>query len=1056
VCGAEQSVGGPREERKLVSILFVDQVGSTSRADGADPEDVRDRNQLYYQEARGRIEDYDGVVEKYVGDAVMAVYGAPLARVDDAERAVRAALAVLDGVHRLNAEHPGLDLEVRAAVCTGEAVVAIDAAPEQPLATGDVANTAARLQDAAPPGGVVIGEQTYELVRGAFELKDLPPVQAKGKREPVPAWLVVRALDVPLARAVSDTPLVGRDRELQLLRSVWDRAVETARPHLVTILGPPGIGKTRLGRELSEYAGTLGGRAVWGRSLAYEEQWPYRGFGQIVRNVAGIYENDSVDVARTKLAATVADLFPETDVDSGTRNLSVLLGLGLDEPPDEVFHLRFAARTLIERLAERDPLLVVFEDVHWADEPMVELIEYLVTHVRDARVVFLALARPEFLEDGRSWGGGMIGQTTLPIEPLTTAEATAAAATLLADASASTVERIVSVAEGNPLFLEELAASFDEERATDELPTTVLAAIAARIDALPASARSVLFHASVIGQTFWREVLEAMGLDGVAEGLDALDTRGLIVRHQTSQVGGDAEYAFKHALIRDVAYGTVPRTTRRQLHASIGRYLEDTLEERPDLGWLLAHHWREAGEPSRAIGYLLAAADRARDALAAEETYDLLGQALELATDDAERRRIRLRRGLAMDALEDFARADAELTSLLPDLDGRDEIEALLALGQATHWTEQADRTMEFSERALARAREQGFADLEAPALARVGAAHSIRGRPGDVQRAIEFGEQAIAGWPAGMRLTDLAELYHLQANACYWSGQYGLAHDLSVSSAQTSGSLPTSAEFVLRGGGMIGLALTAVGRYEEAIAASDAAIATAAQLGRPANVVLNYSTTALRDLFLLNEARERSGMVAERLGPSDFNMPWINARTDLLAAELLLEDFRSVERDWEGVWDDARQSTAWERWLITARLAAERAELERSTGRLDEAVTWSKRALEQAQSTWRPKYEVIARITLGRTLTAQGLAHDAVAELLPAVGIADGLGTPLLRWRARAALAEAERATGSAEAEAHRANAIEIIREVAASLAPERAERYLAAPQVREVLATG
>src|SRR3954451_23839494 len=332
-CGAEQAA--PQEERKLVSILFVDMVGSTVRADGADPEDVRDRNQLYFSEARQRIEHYGGIVEKYIGDAVMAVFGTPLAKADDAERAVQAALSIIDGIHELNVTHPGLDLEVRGAVCTGEAVVAIDAAPSEPIATGDVANTAARLQNAAPPGGVLIGQQTYELVRHSFDLTPLEPIQAKGKRDPVAAWHVLAPLGAPGARPMSGTPFVGRDDELEILSRVWDRAVDASRPHLVTILGPAGIGKTRLGRELSYHVERTGGIALWGRSLPYEERSPYRAAGQIIGQVADVYESDGVATARAKLATAISTLFPEPDADEATRYLSVVLGLGLDEPPDE-------------------------------------------------------------------------------------------------------------------------------------------------------------------------------------------------------------------------------------------------------------------------------------------------------------------------------------------------------------------------------------------------------------------------------------------------------------------------------------------------------------------------------------------------------------------------------------------------------------------------------------------------------------------------------------------------------------------------------------------------
>jgi class 3 adenylate cyclase/tetratricopeptide (TPR) repeat protein len=1053
-CGADLSVSSGQEERKLVSVLFVDLVGSTARGDGADPEDIRELNRLYFEEARERIEHYGGVVEKYIGDAVMAVFGAPLARLDDAERAVRAGLAVFDGIRDLNAGHPGLDLEARAGVSTGEAVVVLDPAAGEALATGDVVNTASRLQSAAPPGRVIVGPETYRLTRHAFGFEALPPVDAKGKRDPVAAWLVGEPVGAPGSRPTSGTPLVARDRELLLIRTVWGGATGGNRPHLVSILGPPGIGKTRLAREFSSEIEGGGGRALWGRSLPYEERTPYRALGQMVRHTARIYENDAVEIARHKLAEMVGSLFPSEEAGEATRFLSLLLGLGLDEPPDEPIHLFFAARRFVELLAEREPLLLVFEDLHWADDALLEVIDYLVSHVQDAPVVFLALARPEFLETRPTWGSGMMGQTTLPLEPLTPDEARAVVLSLLADAGSPTIERIVTTAEGNPLFLEEMVASLADEAAPEELPATVRAAISARIDALPASARAALLHASVIGQTFWRGVLASTGqIEDVDPALEALEARGLIRRRPQSQVLGDLEFVFKHVLIRDVAYGTLPRAARRELHAASARAIEKLATDTGGLAWFLAHHWREAGEEALAIEYLLTAADRARDALAVEETYDLLTQALELATTEDDRRRIRLRRGLALAQLEEYPRAYQELGELLPELHGADEIEALLAEAEATLWTERTEETLRLAERALELTRARGPAELEPLALARLGQAYGMRGEEGDLQRAVELGDSALKMWFPNVRNRALAEHYHLQADTYYWTGGYERALELSRSAAATGGLEPSGAEFRLRGAGMEGLILAGMGRYEEALAAAEVAIATARRLGRKENVVVNYSTAPLREIFALHEARERSATVVDRLGPSDFNMPWMNARADLIGADLLLRDYGRVEKAWPDAWEDAVASEAWERWLISGRLAADRAELELARDRLDDAVTWARRAIEMARSVSRRKYEVIALTLLGRALTAQGLVEEAAAELRSAVAAADALGSPLFRWQARAALAAAAVGARDATADEPLHDAVEIIRGVAASLSPERAAAYLKAPQVVEVL---
>ena len=391
----------------------------------------------------------------------------------------------------------------------------------------------------------------------------------------------------------------------------------------------------------------------------------------------------------------------------------------------------------------------------------------------------------------------------------------------------------------------------------------------------------------------------------------------------------------------------------------------------------------------------------------------------------------------------------------MPELDGVDEVEALLARGRATLWTEQTDETLSLSERALDLVRTRGPAELEALALTRVAQAVAMRGDDGDLDRAIELGDRATERWPGEERLLELAEHYHMHANALYWSGSYERALEYSQLAAETGGLERRSAEFLLRGAGQRALILSSLGRYEEAVAAGDRAIETAARMGRPANVVTNYSTLPLREIFAAREAWVRSERVADALGPSSFNMPWINARADLAGAQLLMDDLAAMERSWSSLWDDALASGGWERWLISGRLAAYRAELDLASGRLDDALTWSTRAIELAEQGSRRKYLANAKTTLGRVLTAQGEATSATAELRSAVALADELGSPLLRWQARAALSRAERDVkgGGDEADRHAREAADIIHAVAEDLTREHAEGYLAAASVVEAL---
>ena len=1055
-CGETLSPGDQREERKTVSILFVDQVGSTARADGADPEDVRDRNRLYYDEVRTRIERHGGLVEKYIGDAVMAVFGAPLARADDAERAVRAGLSVLEGIRALNERDPDLTLEVRVGICTGPAVVQIDPPPGAPLATGDIVNVAARLQSAAPIGRVAVGDETHRLTKNSFVFEQLEPIIAKGKKDPIDAWAVDAALTEPAARPSSETPLMGRDSELQLIRTLWDRAANAQRPHVISIVGPAGIGKSRLAKEISASLERVGAHVLWGRSLPYDEQTPYHAAGQMVRHAAGIFENDPPAEARTKLTTLIDMLLDPDEAPDIARYLSLMLGLGVDNPASHGQHLQFAMRRLAERLSQDHPLLLVFDDMHWADEALIELVDYLANHLREHRIVVMVLARPEVFDGRAGWGGGLQASTSIVLEPLTMDEASEVVSSLLADARKETVAKLVSTAEGNPLFIEELVASHAETDADETLPATVRAVIAGRIDALPAEPRMTLLHASVVGRTFWRGILNGMGVPGdIDAALEALEIRGFVRRHPASNVRGDVEFAFKHDLVRDVSYETLPRAKRVELHAATARALEGRVADASEVAWLLAFHWREGGDAPRALRYLLEAADRARDALAVADMNDLYARALDLATTDAERNNIKLRRGVALVWLHEDETAREVLADVIPRLAGDDQVEGLVAHARASLWTEHADETIAFSARALELAQTRGPEDLVAPAMAMLSFGHASRGAPGDIDRAMELGIEALEIWLPGTRSNELAEAYHMQGDNFYWVGDYENAARVSRLSRETAGMRPTSSEFRLRGVGLEGLALAGLGRYEEAIKVGNDAIAIAIEIGAVPLVVKNYSTMPLRDIFAFDEARRRSLEVIDALGgPATFNMPWVNARADYVQTIVMMGDIETAETDWPIVWDEAQDSRAWEHWLITGRLAAVRAQLEMDLGHTDDAVTWAERAVELAEVGRRRKYATIAKTILGVGLTARGDTDAAVSHLRGAIEIADALSSPLLRWQTRAAMATAlDQAPTLGDREAVQSEAFEIIRGVVASLTPEHAAGYRAARPVAEFL---
>jgi class 3 adenylate cyclase len=671
-CGAPLDAAARREERKLVSVLFVDLVGFTARSDRADPEDVRDALSIYHAEARQRIEQHGGTLEKFAGDAVMAVFGVPLAHGDDAERAVRAGLAVLASLEELNNAHD-LDLAARAAVNTGDAVVVVEGDDSgEALAIGDVVNTASRLQSAAPEGRLIVGEDTYRATRHAIGYEPLDPIEAKGKADPVQAWLALEPLGAPAERPIAAHPLVGREREVDLMRTLWTRTLEDRRPHLVTLLGPPGIGKSRLCREVSAIVVEAGGQVLRGRCLPYGEQTGYQALPQMVRGASGIFDSDSADAAREKLLRALEELLPAEEVAETNRHLGLLLGLGA---PDDAAHpqlLFFSARRFVENAALAKPTLFLFEDIHWAQTSELDLLEYFATFTRDAPAMFIAPARPELLDARSGWGSGLGAHTTVVLEPLPEAEAAELAGQLVqAAGETADIDRLVEIAEGNPLFLEELVASVADV-GEGALPVTVREAIASRIDAIPENAREVLLSAAVVGKTFWRDVLAAVGdVEAVDAALSVLEARDFIRREATSQFAGDAEFTFKHMLIHEVAYSTVPRATRRERHAAVARYVEKTIEGASEtLAWLLAHHWREAGDGSRAIPYLLAAAEAAFQGWAQDAAVQLYTTALELAEDEETRRQIRLQRALGLARLSEFQTAGEELAELLPELTG--------------------------------------------------------------------------------------------------------------------------------------------------------------------------------------------------------------------------------------------------------------------------------------------------------------------------------------------------------------------------------------------------
>ncbi|MDQ2981185.1 MAG: AAA family ATPase [Actinomycetota bacterium] len=703
-CGSALTEARPapaREERKVVTCLFCDLVGFTSRAEAMDPEDVRALLSPYHAHLRSELERFGGTVEKFIGDAVMALFGAPVAHEDDPERAVRAALAIRDWARERE------DLQVRLGVTTGEALIRLDAQPGETTAAGDVVNTASRLQSGAPENGILVDETTYHATDQAIDYEQAEPVEAKGKAERVPAWEALEARSrVGVEAFETGAPLVGRRRELDVLLDAFTRARSENEPQCVTLVGVPGIGKSRLVYEFFRQGVQADSELIYwrhGRCPPYGDGVTYWAVAEMVKAQAGILETDAAEEAGAKLARAV-----EAAVGDEARwvlaNLRPLVGLGeADEVSQDRQNEAFAAwRRFFEGLAEARPLVLVFEDLHWADEGLLDFVDHLVEWASGVPLLVVCTARPELLDRRPGWGGGKLNVTTLRVAALSDDDAAQLVADLIGRAvlPAETQAALLMHAGGNPLYAEQYARMLAERDSVEDLPLpeNVQGLIAARLDLLSPEEKALLQDAAVIGRTFWPAALRAIGTgDSVDRTLHALERKEFVRRERRSAVGGEAEYAFRHVLVRDVAYGQIPRAERAEKHRRTAEWIE-SLGRAEDHAEMLAHHYFSALELARAAGLeddLLV--ERARGALreagARATALNAFGQAarfyeraLELAPDESERAELLFRQGRAQylavgeggrepleRALEALRRGDrtsaAEAESILAELD---------------------------------------------------------------------------------------------------------------------------------------------------------------------------------------------------------------------------------------------------------------------------------------------------------------------------------------------------------------------------------------------------
>ena len=671
---AEPSVAPARTETtivaelRLVSVLFADLVGFTARSEALDPEEVRELLSKYFDVCRGVIDRYGGTVEKFIGDAVMAVWGAPAATEDDAERAVRAALDLVAAVAALGAEVGAPELRARAGVLTGEAAVTLGATG-QGMVAGDLVNTASRLQASAEPGTVLVGETTVRAAGRAIAFAARDPLTLEGKEEPAPVWQAQRV--VAQRRGVgrserAEPPFVGREEELRLLKDLLHATARDQRVRLVSVTGLAGIGKSRLAWEFSKYVDGLSADIYWqqGRSPSYGEGITFWALGEMVRMRANITEGEDPSQARAKLTASVAEFVSDSEERRWVEQaLAYLLGLA-DAPGSDREELFSAWRTFFERIADRGPTVLVFEDLQWADPGLIDFIESIVEWSRTRALFVLTLSRPELLQRRPTWGAGQRSFTALHLEPLAPEAMAELLRGFVAGLPEAVVEQVLQRAEGVPLYaVETIRMLVDQGQLVErdgaltvagslgvlEIPDTLHALIASRLDGVAPEERALLQDAAVLGQSFAVPALAAVSgrhPSALAQPLRDLVRKELLAPITDPRSPERGYYGFVQGLIREVAYGTLAKPERRAKHVAAAGYFEGLDDE--ELVGVVATHYTEAQRATtegperdalaaRAREWLTQAGRRALALGSSEQALIYLEQAIALTQDPAER-----------------------------------------------------------------------------------------------------------------------------------------------------------------------------------------------------------------------------------------------------------------------------------------------------------------------------------------------------------------------------------------------------------------------------------
>ncbi len=955
--GSTSPVVAPVAERRLVSVLFIDLVGFTTFAEGRDAEDVRETLTRYFDLASDVIGRYGGTVEKFIGDAVMAVWGAPVAREDDAERAVRAALDLVGAVRTLG---PGI--ESRAGVLTGEAAVTLGAA-NQGMVAGDLVNTAARLQSVAPPGVVLVGEATHRASSKSIAFEEAGEHVLKGKSAPVPAWRAIRVVAERGGRnriEALEAPFVGRDEELRLLKDLFHATAREKRTRLVSVIGSAGIGKSRLAREFLIYADGLVDTVWWhdGRCPAYGDGISFWALGEMVRGRAGLLEADDEATTRTKVAETVARHVPDVEERRWIeRALLALLGIESGADPLQLFG---AWRTFFERLAASLPVVMVFEDLHYADSGLLDFIDHLLEWSRGVPIYVVTLARPELLDRRPGWGAGQRSFTSMALEPLSETAMRELLGGLVPGLPDSTVASIVARADGIPLYAVEtvrmlladnkIALEGGVYRPVGDLtslavPDTLTALIASRLDALDAADRALISDAAVLGQTFTLAGLAAVA--GIPEAdleprLRALVRRDLLTLDADPRSPERGQYDFVQALIREVAYHTLARPDRKVRHLAAARFFEALGSD--ELAGALAGHYvaayenaSQGAEASALAGQarlaLRGAAERAAALGAQDQALAFYRQALAVTTDPAE----------------------------LGDLHERAARAASIAL--------HPDDAMQLVTRAIELHRATGDRMREAAATAQLATWHADIAHP---ENALALLERA---WP---QFSDLAETEAGARLMVAFARAYGAMDDVEqaigwAERAIVVGERLDLMEVIVRSLHSRGAALLKVNRSREGMVL----IRGAGELAEAYGLLDSETRSRTMQTFIAQWDDPRAGLEAARAGQQLAERVGSRTLSLLLGCNGVSCAIRVGEWEWANALLDAwsavdipdagRVELTADRIILDALRGLDASELIDSIGPLVVGLT-------------DPQYESYRQLALAWTALASGRLADAVA----------------------------------------------------------------------------